>query len=211
MPKTPPSLELIRRGPKAGPRPYRRKSDHNFVGLYPRIRKFGIAYSTKCRLPKQIQEILGITRDCVHVGTYDNELIAAAAVDMFYLNLIVEHPWIAPAVMDYLNTLDYIPIDQAAAIRALHPYGYDSGTDDAYSTNEFNTDISDTDSHLDESTDLLDNIQWIWDMQIPSTDMTDLGYVEVSSISTDGDTSSSGTSPGLGDVGAYVGTGSIGW
>lgn len=168
MPKERLSLAIGQRGPKEGPRPYRRKTDsaHIFVGLYPRARHTGISYSTKCRLTKPLREGIGIAKDCVHVGTYDDEFVAAAAVDMFYLSLIVDRPWTAPLVMEYLNTLDYMPLDQAAALRALQPFYEDESIDDNMSGTDESIDYADDDLEA-----VVNGIQWEWDLELSTLDI----------------------------------------
>lgn len=53
------------------------------------------------------EEYFGRSRRCVYLGCYTDPEVAFTAVLMFLLNFVVEFPWTAPDVLNYLHSLDY--------------------------------------------------------------------------------------------------------
>lgn len=59
-----------------------------------------------------VKRIPSVKRRTVHLGCYDDPEVAFIAVEMFLLNFVLECPWAAPQVKDFLNSLAYLPRDR---------------------------------------------------------------------------------------------------
>ena len=96
----------------------RKTADHiPYPGVYRRKFRKSVVYYARFQIPKVVAvnlpnrafaNRLSLAKRTLHLGSYADPEVAAASVEMFVLNFVVEYPWTAIHVKDYLNSLGHL-------------------------------------------------------------------------------------------------------